>query len=637
MSFNPPQQEAVNHVAGPLLVLAGAGSGKTRVIIHRIARLMNENRVPASQILAVTFTNKAAKEMRERLEKLIGEGREMPLLSTFHSFCARVLREEITALEGFKKSFTIADTDDCERILVEIVRRRSLPPDEYKASKLGTAIDAFKNEGIFPQDVPDREDPYHYNLKRIYAEYQSELKKNNSVDFGDLIMFVLKIFNENPAILDKYHRRFSFFLVDEFQDTNEVQFDLLLLLASHSNNLCLVGDEDQSIYGWRGARIQNILSLDSIMPDIKTVRLEQNYRCTQNILAAANAVINQNTERLGKTLFTDNRAGQRIGIHCAEDERDEALFIARTIAKCKTTGENYSDHAVLYRANALSRNVEEALIRIAIPYVVVGGMRFFDRREIKDALAYLRLIANPDDSMALGRIINTPARGIGKITVDELGVNSGRMGVTMLEAARNPVFLKKAAYDKVKGFANMFDNMQKKISDMELGDLVRVVCNFSGMIKAYEKEGTEEAQSRIENLSELVSMASDFTASKKRSGEEATLIGFLERVALLSSVDTTTDGECVTLMTIHASKGLEFPTIHLIGMERGLFPSARAIGFSEKEEERRLCYVAITRAKERLHMSHAASRRTFGKVDDQREPSEFLGDLPAHTFHNIVF
>jgi DNA helicase-2/ATP-dependent DNA helicase PcrA len=346
-------------------------------------------------------------------------------------------------------------------------------------------------------------------------------------------------------------------------------------------------------------------------------------------------VIEQNTERLGKVLFTANRDGQRIGVHTAEDEKGEAFFIARTITKSINNGGRYSEHAVLYRVNALSRNVEEALIRYGIPYIVIGGMRFFDRKEIKDALAYLRLLANPDDSMALGRIINTPARGIGKITVDDLGINSGRQGITMLEAARNPVFLKKAAYDKVKGFANMFGNLQKKVADMELGELVMTVCSFSGMIKAYEKEGTEEAQSRIENLAELVSMATDFSELKKKCEEVPTLTDFLERVSLLSSVDTANDGDLVTLMTIHASKGLEFPCVHLIGLERGLFPSGRATNFTEKEEERRLCYVAITRAMERLFLSHATSRRMFGKMDNQREPSEFLENLPDHTWMPI--
>ncbi|QOX80813.1 exodeoxyribonuclease V subunit gamma (plasmid) [Trichlorobacter lovleyi] len=635
-TFNPPQQEAIQHINGPMLVLAGAGSGKTRVLTYRIAYLVEECGINPSSILAVTFTNKAAKEMKERLHQILQGVDPLPLVSTFHSFCARVLREEIEVL-GYRGTFTILDDDDVKKVLLDAVNTLNLDSKKYKPQVVAAFIDSCKNDGLLPQEVRVGDDYFKLNCKKIYKEYQARLKTMNALDFGDLIMYTLKIFQSHSDILAKYHRRFKYFLTDESQDTNGVQYDLIKLIASQTRNLCIIGDDDQSIYAFRGADLNNILSLEKDYPDIKTVRLEQNYRCTKTILAAANSVIAHNKERMGKTLFTDNKHGDPVTLATLENEKHEGQYIAREILNNKRVlKRKYSDHVVLYRVNALSRSVEEAMLKNGIPYQVVGGLRFFDRAEIKDALAYLRLIANPADDMALRRIINTPARGIGKTTIDKLSQFAVGTGRSMLESIAHyetPGSKKDTAAEKLKSFSRLIEQFVERSKSLQLHEFVNDVLQRSGYFSELEKERTEQAENRIENLQELVSVAVDYTDDEDGGNPlpaHDLLNGFLERIALISSMDSANEQDCVTLMTMHASKGLEFPVVFVAGAEDGLFPHQRSFeSKKEMEEERRLAYVAITRAKEKLHLCMTEVRTVYGKAE-WRSPSLFLSEIPDH-------
>jgi len=638
-TFNLPQRAAITHGEGPLLVLAGAGSGKTRVITYRIAYLVAERKIKPCSIMAVTFTNKAANEMKERLtgimKKECPEADVLPHVSTFHSFCARVLRDEIDLL-GFRRSFTILDTDDCKKIIIDSTNACDLDPKKYKHDAIASIIDKAKNEGLFPDEVPPQMDYFYTNCIRVYREYQKRLKVMNALDFGDLIMFVLKIFRTCPDVLAKYHKKFEWFLVDETQDTNKVQFDLIKLLAKKTSNICVVGDDDQSIYGWRGARLDNILKLEKDFPGLKTIKMEQNYRCTRTILEAANAVIANNQGRMGKVLFTENESGDPISVVMAETEKHEGLHIANEVIRGKKEDRRkFSDYAVLYRVNSLSRSVEEALLRNGIPYTIVGGLKFYDRAEIKDALAYLRLIANPDDDMALRRIINTPARGIGKTTIDRLAHDAAKRGISMLEAIpefRTPGKTKDAAAEKLQAFARLMDNIREWGSKASLPEFVDRVLKASGYFAMLENENTEQSENRIENLREFVSVAADFVKDEAGGvvGTAAEhLEAFLERVALISSMDSENKQDRVTLMTMHAAKGLEFPVVFVVGAEDGLFPHARAFeAKTEMEEERRLAYVAITRAKEELQLCLTEWRTVYGKTEN-RSPSMFISEIPS--------
>ncbi len=624
-SLNPPQQEAVLHGEGPLLILAGAGSGKTRVIVHRIVNLIRERAVPPWQILAVTFTNKAAGEMRERVEKLLGGG-PLPLISTFHSACARILRQEIHHL-GYQSTFAIYDDKESDKLLKEIAAELHLDDKRYPLKVLAAAIDDCKNAGQTPADITGS-DPFVGQLARVYAAYQERLRKCNALDFGDLVLLTVQLFEQHREVLESYQERFQWLLVDEYQDTNPVQYRLIRLLAGQRRNLCVVGDDDQSIYRWRGADIRNILDFEQDFPGVKVVKLEQNYRSTRTILAAAGKVVARNRGRKAKTLWTENPPGERICYRRLEDEREEARFVCREIERYVRRGGRLEDIAIFYRTNAQSRVVEDAMVAEAIPYRMVGGVRFYERMEIKDILAYLKVLVNPADEISLKRIINTPARGIGHATVDKVAELASRNRVTFFaalqEATRGGV-LSSGPQGKVAGFIELLAGFTQLAETLSLSELVTRIIHETGYATRLKEERSEESLDRLANLQELVSALIEF----ERNSEEQSLPLFLEQVALISDLERRDQGEsAATLMTLHAAKGLEFPVVFIIGMEERLFPHVRAIDDPEQmEEERRLCYVGMTRARERLLLSNARRRRIFGQ-DQYNMPSRFLGDIP---------
>jgi ATP-dependent DNA helicase UvrD/PcrA len=622
--LNPPQKEAVLHGEGPLLILAGAGSGKTRVIVHRIVHLIRERGVPPGQILAVTFTNKAAGEMRQRVEQLLGGG-EFPLISTFHSACARILRREIHLL-GYDRNFAIYDDRDAEKLLKEIVAELGLDEKRYPAKMFAAAIDDCKNAGLRPDELASG-DFQQQKVARVYAAYQERLKKCNALDFGDLVMLTVRLFETEPAVLERYRDRYRWILVDEYQDTNPIQYRLIRLLAGERRNLCVVGDDDQSIYRWRGADIRNILDFEKDFPGVTVVKLEQNYRSTRTILTAAGRVVAKNRGRKEKALWTENPGGEPIVYRQLESEREEGRFVCREIERHHRTG-RLSDMAVFYRTNAQSRVVEDALVADGIPYHMVGGMRFYERMEIKDILAYLKLLVNPADEVALRRIINTPPRGIGHATVDKVAEFAAGKGLTLYaalaEAARTTL-LAAGPKGKIAGFVRLMEGFAADVADGSLADLASRIIRESGYAQRLQEERSDEADERLANLQELVSALEEF----ERTSEERTLPAFLEQVALISDLERGGQGEdSVTLMTLHSAKGLEYPVVFMIGMEERLFPHVRALDDpAQMEEERRLCYVGMTRARERLFLSNARRRRIFGQ-DQHNPPSRFIRDIP---------
>jgi len=626
-NLNPPQQEAVLHGEGPLLVLAGAGSGKTRVIVHRIAYLVHERGVPPWQILAVTFTNKAAGEMRERVEQTLGGG-EMPLISTFHSSCARILRQEIQHL-GYDRKFAIYDDKDCERLLKECAAALNLDEKKFSAKGLGAAIDEFKNAGLTPEEVQVGS-PYQATLARVYALYQERLKRCNAADFGDLLLLTVRLFEEHPAVLEKYRERYRWIMVDEYQDTNPVQYRLVRLLAGTRRNLCVVGDDDQSIYGWRGADIRNILEFEKDFPGVKVVKLEQNYRSSKNILDAAWNVVEKNRGRKPKRLWTDNPDGESLVYRTLPNEWEEARLICRETERYLDGGGNLSGVAVFYRTNAQSRVVEDAMVAAGIPYHMVGGVRFYARLEVKDILAYLKVLDNPADDVALKRIINTPPRGIGHATVQRVTELAAERGISfyqaLLEAAQGTL-LAAGARGKVGAFVAELRRYGGLADTLPLGELAAAVMQDSGYLARLKEAGSEEAQDRLGNLQELVTAMQAFEGGEGEKG----LAAFLEQVALVSDLEQ--EGEqkksSVTLMTLHSAKGLEFPVVFMIGMEERLFPHLRALEDPvQMEEERRLCYVGMTRAKERLFLLNVRRRHIFGQ-EQMNPPARFLRDVPA--------
>lgn len=624
-NLNPPQKEAVLHGEGPLLILAGAGSGKTRVIVHRIAYLIKERSVPPWQILAVTFTNKAAGEMRERVEKLLGGG-ELPLISTFHSACARILRREIHHL-GYDANFAIYDDKDAEKLLKEIVAELNLDEKRYPVKSFIAAVDECKNAGKTPEDVPIG-DFMAEKVAQVYAAYQERLRKCNALDFGDLVLLTVRLFEQFPEVLVRYQERYRWIQVDEYQDTNPVQYRLVKLLAGERRNLCVVGDDDQSIYRWRGADIRNILDFEEDFPGVRVVKLEQNYRSTRNILAAAGAVVAKNRGRKGKTLWTENPPGERIVYRRLADEREEARYVCRQIEQYVRKGGDLAGVAVFYRANAQSRVVEDAMVADGIPYHMVGGMRFYARQEIKDILAYLKVLINPADEIALKRIINTPARGIGHATVDKISDLAQRQGILFYDALREAAgsgLLGPGPRGKIAGFVALLEGFESMVETSSLKDLASRVILETGYAVKLQEERSEEAQDRLANLQELLSALEEF----ERVSEERTLAAFLEQVALISDLEQEGKGrESATLMTLHAAKGLEFPLVFMIGMEERLFPHARSLEDPEQmEEERRLCYVGMTRAQERLCLTNARRRRIFGQ-EQYNPPCRFLADIP---------
>ncbi len=628
--LNPPQQQAVLHREGPLLILAGAGSGKTRTLTHRVAHLIREGGVAPWQILAVTFTNKAAAEMKERLERLLGDS-EPPWVSTFHASCVRILRREIAAL-GYSSDFTIYDDQDQERLLKQVLKELGVPEKTLKARAAAWAIDGFKNKGLLPEQV-DTGDYCSELSARVYALYQKRLQQANALDFGDLLLLAVRLFETHPEVLEKYRQRFRYIHVDEFQDTNQVQYRLIHLLASGHRNLCVVGDDDQSIYAWRGAEIGNILGFERDYSGCTTIRLEQNYRSTRAILEAAGQVVAMNVGRKGKTLWTDNPEGEKIALEPLPDDMEEARFVATEIAALKKSGRRLRDIAVFYRTNAQSRGLEEALRSQGLPYVMFGGVKFYSRMEIKDILAYLRVLANPADTISARRIVNVPARGIGNTTVGRIGEYEeeagGFLGACRLVLER--ALLRGAAAKKVQAFVALIDSFQERLARLPYPQLTAELIEESGYGPMLREERTEEARGRMENLEQLLA------GMEEHFGSEGTLQEYLEQVALITDLDSYDPSlDRVTLMTLHAAKGLEFPVVFMTGMEEGLFPHSRSgDGGEEVEEERRLCYVGMTRAMEKLYLSHARRRRVYGDYQFN-PPSRFLSEIPASALEDTA-
>ena len=632
-TLNPPQYEAATHTKGPLLLLAGAGSGKTRVLTHRVAYLIEEKKVFPWKIMAITFTNKAAKEMRERVDKLIGEGGSDVWVSTFHSSCVKILRRYINEID-YDRSFSIYDTDDAKKLLREIMKEYNIDPKYYKESAVLSEISSCKNKLIGPQTFKKESigDMRKETISRVYVEYQKRLKRNNALDFDDLLVKTVELFERSPKTLDYYQNLFEYIMVDEYQDTNGVQFRLVSLLAAKHRNLCVVGDDDQSIYGFRGADISNILDFESVYKDAKTIRLEQNYRSTKTILAAANEVIRHNKNRKVKKLWTDNNDGNQIKHVVSNSEKEEAGFIASTISQGKKDeGRDYNHYAVLYRTNAQSRAIEEKLFREGIPYKLVGGTSFYQRKEIKDVLAYLKILYNDTDSVAVKRIINTPRRGIGNTTIDRISEYASLYDIGFMEGVHRVSDVPNLTRGRknVEEFSAMIESLKVTAATGKLELLMDEVLDKSGYIKSLKLENTPEASDRIDNIKELTSKLKDY---EEEAGDEATLLGFLEEVALVGGIDDVNDDDNkVILMTLHSAKGLEFPVVFMAGMEDGLFPSYMSLNSgsdADIEEERRLCYVGITRAREVLFFTSARARMLHGQTQ-YNQTTRFLSEVPS--------
>ncbi len=626
--LNPAQRKAVTYTSGPLLVLAGAGSGKTRVLTYRIAYLIGAKRVDPWKILAVTFTNKAAGEMKERVEKLCGKAGIGVWVSTFHSWCARILRREANLL-GYTKSFSIYDQDDQRLVIKKCMEEldissKKFPPDAVQ-SRISSAKDRlFTWQSFFSQ----ARDFFEENVAKVYQLYQKKLQEANALDFDDLIMKTVELFTNQPQILEKYQSRFGYILIDEYQDTNHAQYVLVNLLALKGQNLCVVGDEDQSIYGWRGADINNILNFEKDYPDTKVIKLEQNYRSTQVILDAAGAVVQNNQSRKGKTLYTRITGGEKVGLLILENEHQEAEALVKQIQHfIQLSGYSLSNFVILYRTNAQSRVLEQKLRDNGIPYVIVGGVRFYERREVKDILAYLKVLTNPQDGLSLKRIINVPARGIGAKTISKMENFCLRKNLSLLEGIRQIDEIEGISprlKSVIKDFSKMLDKFASMKDKSPVDELAELVAEKTGYLDELKKEKTVEAESRIENIKELINATSEF---KERS-EHSTLDGFLEEVSLITDIDMwDKTKDVVTLMTLHAVKGLEFRVVFIAGLEEGLFPLSRSLeNPSDLEEERRLFYVGMTRAKERLFLSYARHRRRF--ADMVNLESRFLDEIP---------
>ncbi|MEA4815739.1 MAG: 3'-5' exonuclease [Lachnospiraceae bacterium] len=628
--LNPMQKEAVLNTEGPLLILAGAGSGKTGAICVRIAHLL-EIGVKPWNILAITFTNKAAGEMKERVAKMVGKQSEDMWISTFHSFCVKILRRNIGKL-GYGNNFTIYDNDDSERIMKECFKRQglSLADKTFGVSSVLSEIGRQK-DNLIDASAYSRNSAGDFRKEKIatlYREYQKTLKENNAFDFNDLIVKTVILLESEPVILLNYQEKFKYIMVDEYQDTNFAQYKLVSILSDKYHNLCVVGDDDQSIYGWRGADIRNILDFEKDFPNTKVIKLEQNYRSTKNIIECANKVIKNNAQRKDKALWTQNEGGNSIKIYKAENELYEAAFIADEIDDCVQNGEEYKDFAVLFRTNAQSRVLEETFIQKNIPYRIFGGVNFYQRKEIKDALAYLKIMVNPNDKLQINRIINLPKRGIGETSIEKMENFAAERGISFYEAmplAKNIDSLK----SKTKNFIDFYELMEKIKKDIiskKPSHAIEEILNRTGYMAMLNEDPTDIGAMRIENIGELLNKAVEY----EKSNEEATLTGFLEEVALVADIDAYKENEnYVTLMTLHSAKGLEFPYVFMSGMEEGLFPSymSTIYGSPEKlEEERRLCYVGITRAKKKLYLTWAKSRLMHGQLE-YKAPSMFLKEI----------
>ena len=627
--LNKEQQQAVQHTEGPLLILAGAGSGKTKVLTVRIAHLLAQG-VNPYEILAITFTNKAAKEMKSRVEGLVGDVANRIWLSTFHSFCAKFLRFEIDSFLGYNSNFTIYDTSDSQAVIKAALKALNLDDKYYPVGAMIAAISDAKNKLLFASDFRKQaRDFYQQKVADVYEYYERELRKNNALDFDDLLLVAVKLLQSNAAVLDKYSHRFRYVMIDEYQDTNHAQYLLAKLLASHWKNIAVVGDADQSIYAWRGADIQNILDFEKDYPNCTSIKLEQNYRSTKIILDAANAVIDNNEGRPEKNLWTDKIEGAKIQHFTAQSEHEEAAFIGDTIAKKHDIHDvPYGDMAILYRTNAQSRVLEEALIKRALPYTMVGGTKFYDRKEIKDVLAYLRVLYNPFDDLSLLRIINVPKRSIGATTVAKLQDYAREKGTSLFMTLTQLHLIdsiKGKTKEKLEEFGILIFTLVSEMEDKTVLDILESILDRTGYLAQLEESTDPQDQARAENIGELLSVAKDF----QDTNPSGTVEDFLEQVALVNDVDSFEQEEAkVTLMTLHAAKGLEFPIVFLCGLEEGLFPHSRTLMNPEEiEEERRLAYVGITRAEKELYISNATTRTVFGRTSSYL-PSRFIDEIP---------
>lgn len=634
-TLNKPQKEAVFHTEGPLLILAGAGSGKTRVLTHRIAYLIEEKGVNPWNILAITFTNKAAEEMRQRVDSLVGIGAESIWVSTFHSMCVRILRRYIDRL-GYDNRFTIYDTDDQKTLMKEVCRKTDIDTKRFKERMLLSVISSAKNEMILPEEFELNAGGDFVQLKiaKVYKEYEAQMRANNALDFDDLLVKTVQLLETQPDVRENYQERFRYIMVDEYQDTNTVQFRLVSLLAGKYRNLCVVGDDDQSIYKFRGANIRNILDFEKEFSDAKVIKLEQNYRSVGNVLEVANSVIRNNKGRKEKTLWTDNEKGEKIRLRQFDTAYDEAQFIAEDIKDETAQGANYSDHAVLYRTNAQSRLLEEKFVAMNIPYKIVGGINFYSRREIKDVLSYLKTIDNGKDDLAVRRIINVPKRGIGLTTINRIQESAAARGIGFYDALSAPDLIPGIgrSASKLDSFAALIEYFKGRSEESGVTDLLTEVIEKTGYTESLEADDPEELEARVQNIDELVSKAAVYEESCSDRGERPTLSGFLEEVALVADIDSVAeDRDYVILMTLHSAKGLEFPHVYLAGMEDGLFPSYMSISGDdpeELEEERRLCYVGVTRAEEKLTLTCARMRLVRGERQ-HNSMSRFIKEMPS--------
>jgi len=636
--LNPQQREAVEYMGGPLLIIAGAGSGKTRVLTYRIAHLIHGHNVSPWEILALTFTNKAAGEMKERVGGLVGIPARDMMVGTFHSSCARILRREIAPL-GYTSNFSIYDEIDSLRLVGQCVEDLGLDKKSYHPRALKNVISRAKNEMIDEESFGDRvEGDFFMEVAwQVYKRYQERLRANDALDFDDLLLFMVNLFELYPDTLQRYRERYRHVLVDEYQDTNIVQYQLVKMLADEHRNLCVVGDDDQGIYSWRGADIRNILEFERDYPDARVIKLEQNYRSTGQILTAAGCVVENNTGRKPKALWTSNPPGEKVRYFMAPDEHGESVFTCAEIEKLAAQGRSFNEVAVFYRTHAQSRVIEEQLVRFGLPYRVFGGTRFYDRQEIKDIVAYLRLLANPRDEVSLRRIINVPSRAIGKTTVAALDEYARRNGVGLMEAVRDAAEvpgLSPRAVKSVSGFAAMLDGLSRSAEGADIDALLEEVWEKTGYMAELQAQKSLEAESRVENLRELHGVVADF----KNEYGTASLEDFLERVALVSDTDgLDPEAGYVSLMTLHNAKGLEFPVVFIVGLEEGVFPHMRSMeSLDELEEERRLCYVGMTRAREILYVTHAETRSLWGGIS-ANPISRFLREVPNELVDAVEF
>ncbi|KWW22216.1 ATP-dependent DNA helicase PcrA [Peribacillus simplex] len=637
--LNQQQQKAVKSTDGPLLIMAGAGSGKTRVLTHRIAYLMVEKEIAPWNILAITFTNKAAREMKERIRAILGGASEDIWISTFHSMCVRILRRDIDRI-GYNRNFSILDTTDQQSVIKQIMKERNMDTKKYDYRAILGSISSAKNELVGPEEYMKTASKFFTKVTaEVYTEYQKRLRKNSALDFDDLIMMTIQLFQLVPEVLEYYQRKFQYIHVDEYQDTNRAQYMLVKLLASRFRNLCVVGDSDQSIYRWRGADIANILSFEKDYPNANMIFLEQNYRSTKKILEAANKVIDNNQNRKPKNLWTENADGNKLFYYRADNEQGEAQFVAGKINELVQDGSRkYSDIAILYRTNAQSRVMEEVLLKSNINYAIVGGTKFYDRKEIKDLLAYLRLIANPDDDISLRRVINVPKRGIGATSMDKVADYANQYDVSIYKALESVemVGISGKATKAAREFHTLITNYTNQQEYLSVTELVEEVIKKTGYREMLQAEKTIESQSRLENIDEFLSVTKAFESNS----DDKSLVGFLTDLALVADIDQLDENaeeytNTVTLMTLHSAKGLEYPVVFLLGLEEGVFPHSRSLMDEEEmEEERRLAYVGITRAENELFMSNAQMRTLYGRTS-MNPVSRFIGEIPAELLEDL--